>query len=353
MRMSAALAITSVALTTQAFAGVVGTTGNVGLFGRSYSATRWDLAGDLGLNNAGTANRGLVVEGLAVYNGVLYLHGDDDANQFEPDANGNGRMLSYQTGSTGSFANSGRSQFSVSPSIGSEGIAINPSGAGYGSFSGSSPNVISIEGSGGSTTGIGGLRRAVTDVATGISTQTASTFEGDDIAFLPSTGGFAVLQKRDNPSSPRGVQFYDASFNPIANSYFQTENNNLGGGFILPRGGRGMAAITSGLASALAGTALAAGDYLLIPNDRIVSGDAANSRRLGLFSLSGQLIASTLLTLPSAIGDVQAITVDETIGLLFVGDQSNQRVWTVALPTPGAAGLLALGGLVAARRRRA
>jgi hypothetical protein len=323
-----------------------------GIFGKTYSATRWSLAGDLGTTST-NANRAVVIEGMAIYNGQLWIHGDDDPGQFES------RILRYDNinspvaGAVSNFSQP--NVVAINGSIGSEGITINRGTTGYGAFTGNAPTIIALEGS------APNLRRGLINTATTTASLTTTalpaSIEGDDIAWLPSTGGFAVLQKQNGGSTPRGVALYDSSFNQIANSYFRTENIDLDPGastFVIPRGGRALTAISHTFAAGLLGlTQLAAGDYLIIPSDRFVSGDAANSRCMVIMGLDGKFIGSTIVQFPSAIGDVQGFTVDESTNTLFFGDQVNFAVWAVQVPTPGAAALLGLAGLTAARRRRA
>ncbi len=320
-----------------AMAGVNGLNGSTTLWGRSYGVARWDLAGDLGVRNSGAGNRTVVSEALALRNGVLFVAGDDDPGQFE-----DGRILSYNVGSTGNLSSPSITRLNTPSgtptSIGPEAIVF-----------GSGPELYAFEGSGGSLTGIGGLRRASIDLSTNpaVSTETSLSFEADDATYLPGSNRFALLQKLPGNGNLRGVQLYDASFNLIPGASFQTEGSAL-----LPRGARALAAVSAGFVNGLTGLNLASGEFLLIPHDRRVGAENANSRRIGIYSLTGQLLADTLMQLPSTVGDIQGIAIDELNNKIYFGDQG-QRIWVVTVPTPGAAAVLGLAGLVATRRRRA
>lgn len=345
--MIAALAGLSVA--PAAVAGVEGATGSTTLFGRTYNASRWDLAGDLGQNNAGTANRLIPVEALAVRNGVLYVGGDSDPGQFE------GRFLRYNAGATGNLSAPQVLTFS-NPGVGPEGFTFNPTSSGFGA----GQDLVFVESS---TPTPGRLFGSVAiSGSTGTTTEVSTTYGFDDVTYLPSTGRFASLG-RVNDAGNRSVNVYDSSFSLISGAGFSTGTGTAGGapnasaavqGVLGNRGGRGLVAISAQFVTGLTGVVVPAGDYLLIPNDRQSGGDVANSRRLGIFGLDGSLVASTVMPFFGSItaGDVQGITVDEVNNLIYVGDQGG-RIWVVQVPTPGAAGVLGLAGLVALRRRRA
>ena len=312
-------------------AGVEQSTGTVSnLFGRSYTARQWNLTGDLGLNNAGTANRSVVLESLTVYNGQLFVGGDDDPGQFE------GRILRYNAGPTGDL--SSPSVITLSASIGPEGLTINTGGTGFGAFTGPNPTLVAVEGG-------APFRRATLDVVGNAATNTSVNvpWEADDVAYIAASGRFAVLQR--NSAGQREVALYDANFSPLGGN-FTVQSSSLA----RPRA---MATASNAFLSSLTGLNLVNGnDYLLIPNDRLTSGDPANTRRLTLWNATtGQFVASSTLQFPAALGDMQSMTIDEANNIVYFGDQ-NQRIWAVAVPTPSAVALLGLAGLVAGRRRR-
>jgi hypothetical protein len=329
--MSPKLLVALALVTTPAFAGVEQSTGTVSnLFGRSYSARQWNLTGDLGLNNAGTGNRSVVLESLTVYNGQLFVGGDDDPGQFE------GRILRYNAGASGDL--SSPSVITLSASIGPEGLTINTGGTGFGAFTGPNPTLVAVEGG-------APFRRATLDVTgnTALNTSINVTWESDDVVYLPASGRFAVLQR--NSAGQREVAVYDNTFAPLGGN-FTVQSASLA----RPRA---IATASTSFLSSLTGLSLLAGnDYILIPNDRLTSGDAANTRRLTLWNATtGQFVSSSTMQFPAALGDVQSMTIDEANNIVYFGDQ-NQRIWAVTVPTPSAGALLGLAALALGRRRR-
>lgn len=322
-------------------AAVVGGTGSTTMFGRSYGITRWDLAGDLGTGAAGTT-LGVPLEALTVHNGTLYVWGDNDPGQFE------GRFLAYNTGATASLA-APQLISTTGDGIGPEGITVNTSGSGFGSFSGNNLVITAVEGSNSSgirgTVAVTGNTAAVTNSGLNVNSPGGPVrFEPDDIAYLPGTQQFAVLG-RANGAGIRTVRLFDNNLADTGVGF----NVEVAGQFARPRG---MATIDGSFASFLTGINLPNSNYLVIPNDRFTSGDASGTRRLRIYDLSGNIVASTLVPFFSAAGDIQSIAIDNVNGIFYFGDQA-QRVWSVAIPSPSGAAVVGLGLLAAARRRRA
>jgi MYXO-CTERM domain-containing protein len=72
-----------------------------------------------------------------------------------------------------------------------------------------------------------------------------------------------------------------------------------------------------------------------------------------LYDTAGNAI-NAALTLGdyAALAELESVAVDEVNNLIYLGDEAGKAVHVVAVPAPGALGLLGVAALVAGRRRR-
>lgn len=333
----AAAAIATLAGTAAAQRAPFSTISNQNIFGGTYTIEIYRVATDY---PAGTGNR-VEPEGLVFFNGVLYVSSDAPATE------SNGHLLAYAGGDLRFLPSSvGRFQVANGGAVsnwGPEGITINTRGTGYGSFSGSVPSIVSVD----SQSGPLGRTLAVQNLATGaVESAIGGFLNSDDIAFVPganaSSDRFAVLNGGTNPPS---LNWFTAASTPTATGV---------GNFSLRAGAKGLLYLSA--ADAALFSPLATGDALLVANSP--DGAAPNNvNSLSLYSLDGTLLVDSVL--PTGLGaglfgNIESLAFDSATRRLFIGDETgaNSQIAVLTIPSPAAAGLLALAGVVAARRRR-
>lgn len=331
-----ALAGTSVAGT------LFGTLPNQNVFGSSYNIEIYRVATDLSSQGLTPPAGRVEPEGMTFYNGTLYVASDGAA------AEANGYLAAYAGGNLGAAPTGQR--FTVtsganSAAYGPEGLTVNTRGSGFGSFApGGAARFVAIDSviAPVSQRILGAMNTGNGQVEDGIA---STTFNYDDIAYVPGASAaqdrFAVIDASGAPV----VRFLTTDSSPTL----------VGGSFALPTNSKGMVFLPA--ADAALFSSLATGDSLLISTGGVnISGVLFN--RLSLYSLDGALIATSTIDAATGsvgFGEIEALAFDSATRRLFLGYENgaSSQIGVFTVPTPGAAGVLGLAGLVLARRRRA
>lgn len=306
---------------------------NQNLFGSTYSIGIYRIGTDLLPNGPR-----LEPEGMVFHNGTLYVSGDAGATASPAESNGYvaayaGGDLSVTPTALGQFSSAGRA-------FGPEGITINTRGSGYGSFTGSQPNIVAVDSAGGS---VGRVLTVFNTSTTTVQDTQSGFLNTDDIAYVPGASAgddrFAII---DGATTPPSVKYFSTGSTPAA----------LPGGFNLVNQAKGLLYLPQ--AEAALFTPLATTDVLLVGVSPDFVGD---TNKLLMFRLDGTLIASADLpagTGAGLLGNVEALAYDSVTKRLFIGDENNtsSQIAVLTIPAPGAAGLLGLGMLAMGRRRR-
>jgi MYXO-CTERM domain-containing protein len=311
-------------LCVSAMAGTVSGTGSVSLYGRSYNVTSWNINADA----TGNAAAIFGAEGMTFFGGKLYVSHDHNSNR------ANGRLVSYNVGATGDLSVPMPIVMGNGPAgvWGPEGITVNDSGSGYGSFgSADSTRIVGID-----SRGSGAF--AVFNTAVAGSNGDAITADStyDDIAFVGSVDKFGVVQEVADPlGGPDTAVFRYVDKNTMA-----PEAST----FAIPSGTKGVAVVSAAFATSLSGVAVGTAQALLF----VTEADG-----FALYDTAGNAI-SAALTLGdyAALAELESVAVDEVNNLIYLGDEAGKAVHVVAVPAPGALGLLGVAALVAGRRRR-
>jgi len=308
------------------------------IFGNSYSIDIHRVGSDFSAS-PGTGTR-LEPEGMVFHDGTLYVSGDGTGSET------NGYLAAYAGGDVrflpsaiGPFSSS--NALGTSARFGGEGITVNTRGAGFGSFAGTTPNIVGVDNV------IGGVGRqlAVQNLSTTtVQNQLNAFINADDLTFVPGTDAssdrFAIL---DGTAPIPVLSFFSAGATPTA----------LGSTFALPLGAKGLLYLSA--ADAALFSTLATGPAILVASS---PDGVQTTNRLTLFSLTGtQLENSSLPTGVGAglFGNIEALAFDSPTRRLFIGDETgaSSQIAVLTIPTPSIAALLGLAGLAAARRRRA
>lgn len=307
-----------------AFAGNVTGSGTTNLYGRAYSVTTWNINADATGNSAAIFG----AEGMTFHNGVLYVSHDHNANR------ASGRLVSYVPTALGDLSSPTTTVMGSGPEgvWGPEGITVNTSGTGYGSFAaGQSVNLVGID-----SRGAGSFAVFNTGVAGSNGNALPVSGSYDDIAWVGSVDKFGVVEEVEDPNGgPDAAVFrYVNKFTMAAES-----------AFAIPGGTKGVAVVSAAFASSLTGNnAFSTAEALLF----VTEFDG-----LAFYDTEGNAIGS-LLTLSDygAFGELESVAVDEANNLIFLGDEAGTAIHVVQVPAPGALALLGMGGLIAGRRRR-
>jgi len=316
-----------------ASAGSLTTTQNVTLWGNSYSVKSYNVAGDLG------AGLQLQPESMHFYNGVLYVGGDRDAGET------NGNLAAYNLGNVGAAptvrAIADASDNGTLRKWGPEGITVNTSGSGYGSFASGGPKLVSVEGAGRRRAGVINLGSSPAPVENIIGNSPDPAFQNlDDISFSSAADIFFGI---DGDGSGNTVRRLNKNTLAVESSFT-----------LVTGGAKGMTVISAAFAQLLTGVSINTSQALLFAQKDGTG--AAGVNRLSVYDTNGNIIGSEQGFNLSGLGissEIEAIGVDEATGRIWVGDEAARHIHEFTIPAPGSVGLLVGGALIAGRRRRA
>lgn len=320
--MRSLLAVTLCAgLSVSASAGVLTSNGVLDLYGSNYAVSTWTINDD---SNASTTPRIFGAESMTFFNGTLYVADDHNVNQ------GDGQLVTYTPGASGDLSSPSRILMGVGPSgqrWGPEGMTINTSGSGYGSFAAGGLNIVGIETQG---TDAFGIFDATTpgSAPTGIVNPIESL---DDIAWVGSKGQFAAVAEAGGDAS--ALRYFDG--NTMA---------DLGSSSPLIDGAKGITVISPAFATLLTGLSVSTSEALLVVSE--FDGFA-------IYDTDGNAIGPALTFgdyLP--ITELESVAVDEINARIYLGDEAGKAIHVVTIPAPGSAAVLGLLAASFARRRR-
>lgn len=331
-----------------AFAGTVVKNTTQSLYGTTYSATAWDVTSDV---PTGTGEV-FEPEGMTFHNGTLYVAGDGD------EALNN--LALYTPGAAGDLSSASSVNFPAGgQEWGAEGVTVNTSGAGLGAAAG---NLVAVES--GYTGSVGGVLTeevaGVMDVNTGsvsniqkpITPNSATVFNPDDIAYIPTLDVFAVINDNEDYGSFCSVDFYDhaatslipsstmSSFAVKIVDIFNPQNTS--------GDAKGLVYVSESFAEMLTGLDVG-------PEGALITAHEATSEII-MWDFSGNIIGGRQSITATGVGpqdavEFESIAVDEANKLIFLGDEENGMISVINVPEP-ASMLLVLGGLAGLLRRR-
>jgi hypothetical protein len=275
------------------------------LYGRWWRVLSYFVEDDL-LKNPND-DTFLEPEGLAFADGWLYVSGDREADETDT------RLGIYEHPVSGVLAFDSYLPMSISSDPdgwGPEGLTFNFSGSGYGS---GSDELVSVERDG---TG----RAAIIDLGSGDVRDVLATSTPEGVAYLSLGASFATLQDAGGPVT---VAFHDEWFVPSGTTVTVAPSTN------------GAAAVTAAFASFLTRTSVS-GELLLT----VTTGNPGNA--INVYALDGVAVApqQDLPVEPKAkiplgggfylvkptFGTVEAVAVDETNEVIYIGDEDNSMV---------------------------
>jgi hypothetical protein len=300
-------------------AGVVTSSGSLSLYGSSYGVTTWSIRGDATGNPAHLFG----AEGMTFHNGTLYVSHDHDANRAA------GRLVRYTPGAAGDLTSFNTVLMGNGPAglWGPEGITINTSGSGYGSYApGASVRVTGIETRGTDSFGIFDTGAPGSNMITPINSNPAL----DDIAWVGSLSSFVGVE--DGSGNTAFLRYFDSNTMQVQASSYQVID-----------GAKGVAVVSAAFAQALTGQSVATAQAFLVVGE--FDGFAfydTNGASIGL---------AQVLNAYAPINELESVAVDEANNLIFLGDEAGTSIHVVQIPTPAGLALLGLGALVGRRRR--
>jgi hypothetical protein len=314
------------ALAVPAFAGSVSGSGSVSLFGVSYPITTWGISTD---SNPSGLPASFGAEGMTFFGGNLYVSHDHDANR------GDGKLVRYTPGAGGDLSAPTAITMGNGPygKWGAEGITVNDSGSGFGSFlSGSAPAIAGVD-TQGSPDFFGVFDSG--NPGSVITSQVSVTTGLDDIAWVGSRNQFAAIE--DGAGTSAFLRYFDHTSSSMTVTAGSTS---------LIAGAKGIATISANFAQLLTGLTITTAQALVVVSEL---------EALAVYDTNGVQIGTTqsLSSYIPASGELESVAVDEANGLLFVGDEAGRAVHVLAIPAPGVAGLFGLVAVAGLRRRRA
>jgi hypothetical protein len=277
----------------------------VTLFGRPWRVVSYFVQDDLQRNQ--NEDTFLEPEGLAFKNGLLYVSGDRD-----PVGETSSRLAVYNCVAGGTLTYNTYIQMpSSSPNWwGPEGLTFNNSGSGYGS---GSNQLVSVERD---DTGQAGI----ITLSNGNTSSKLSLATPEDITFLPATGQFATLTDQ---GSSIALTFYDASMSPT------------GASLPVAPGSNGLVGVSASFGSWFTQVPQATEVFIVVtkanPGNAVLAYDQAGSQiwsqwNLPLLPKARIDLGGGWYELRDAFKTVEAVTVDETNKVLFLGDEANSMV---------------------------
>lgn len=306
-------------LAASALAGVTTNSGTISLYGNSYPITTWRIAGDAGPNSTAFG-----AEGMTFHNGTLYVSHDHDANRAA------GRLVKYTPGASGDLSSASFIQMGNGPAglWGPEGITVNTSSSGYGSFGSGATRIVGLETRGTDSFGIFDTSAAGSNMISPVNAVPAL----DDIAWSTSLDRFAGVE--DGAGDTSFLRFFDKNTMGVQAASFPIIN-----------GSKGIATISQAFAQLLTGLTVTTAEAFLV---------ASEFDQIAIYDSNGTLIGAAAALTPYllAAAEPESIAVDEANNLIFIGDEAGTAIHVVKVPAPGALALLGLGGLAAGRRRR-
>ena len=276
------------------------------LFGRVWQVDSYWVQEDI-LNNPND-EAFLEPEAMAFKDGMLYVSGDRES--YEAD----GRLAVYQYPATGPLSYDSYIQMpNTDPDWwGPEGLTFNdssdPSSYGYGT-----DQLVSIETDSPSQVG-------VIDLSSGGVSSKMPIAASEDIAFVTTHSEFAVLSDADTSGR---IDFYDNAM------------TSTGQYFDVIGGSRGLAAVDSSFGSWFTRTAQTDGVFILSqyvdPNNAILAYDISGSPVGKQYALptepKSQIpLGGGFYLVEPAFGSVEAVAVDETNRVVFLGDEENYMI---------------------------
>jgi hypothetical protein len=284
---------------------------DLNLYGRWWRVLSYFVEDDL-LKNP-NEDTFLEPEGLAFAGGWLYVSGD--RGEYETDT----RLGIYEHPVSGVLTFDDYLQMSIASDPdgwGPEGLTFNPSGSGYGS---APDELVSVERDGSG-------RAAVIDLGTGDVTDVLTTSTPEGVAYLGLGASFATLQDAGGPVT---VAFHDEWFVPSGATMTTAPSTN------------GAAAVTATFASFLTRTSVSGELLLTVAKEN--PGNALNVYALdgSTVGLQQDLPVEPKARIPlgggfylvkPAFGTVEAVAVDESNEVIYIGDEGNSMVHVL---TPG------------------
>lgn len=300
-------------------AGVVSGTGSLSLYGSNYGVTTWNIRSDA----TGNPVHLFGAEGMTFHNGTLYVSHDHDATRAA------GRLVRYTPGAAGDLTGFNTILMGNGPAglWGPEGITINTSGSGYGSFApGASVRVTGIETRGADSFGIFDTGAPGSNMITPIASSPAL----DDIAWVGSRSSFVGVE--DGSGDTSFLRYFDANTMQVQASSFQVID-----------GAKGIAVVSAAFAQSLTGQSVTTAQAFLVVSE--FDGFAlydTNGASIGLAQTLGAY---------APINELESVAVDEANNLIFLGDEAGTAIHVVSIPAPSGVALLGLAALAARRRR--
>lgn len=301
-----------------ALAGTIVSTGTLPLFGSNYQVATWRVAGD-----AGPASTAFGAEGMTFHNGTLYVSHDHDANRAA------GNLVLYTPGAAGDLSSPSRILMGNGPAglWGPEGITVNTSGTGFGSWPSGSTRITGIETRGTDAFGVFDTGAPGSAMSPTLPALPAL----DDIAWTSSLDQFVGVE--EGPTDTSFLRFYDKFTMTASAARPQVID-----------GAKGLTVVSAGFASALTGLPVSTAQAFLVVSE--FDGFA-------FYDTTGAAIGPALtLNTYAPITELESVAVDEANFKIYLGDEAGLAIHVVTVPTPAASALLGLAGLVGLRRRR-
>lgn len=302
-----------------AWAGTVTSTGTLSMYGNDYGVTTWRIAGDAHANSTSFG-----AEGMTFHNGRLYVSHDHDTTRAA------GRLVVYTPGATGVLSSASTILMGNGPAglWGPEGITINTSGSGYGSFGpGQADRIVGIETRGADSFGVFDTSAPGSAIQTPVNAAPSL----DDIAWAGSLNKFAGVE--DGSGDTAFIRLFNPDTMLVEAASYQVID-----------GAKGITVVSGAFAASLTGQTVSTAQAFLVVSE--FDGFA-------FYDTNGNAIGSALqFSLYAPINELESVAVDEANNLIFLGDEAGLAIHVVQVPAPGAIGLMGLAAIAAGRRRR-